>query len=140
MSGTQEDPCELWTGVVLANGYGQLTVSGQRWSAHRWVWTQANGPIPAGMQVLHHCDNPTCVKLTHLHLGTQADNMREKVTRGRDGYTTRTHCPQGHPYDEENTYWRKDRPGQRQCRACARELDKNRESGWARSRRKEQEG
>lgn len=53
--------------------------------AHRLAWTDANGPIPPGMHVLHHCDVSACVELTHLYLGTDADNARDRAERGR-GY------------------------------------------------------
>jgi hypothetical protein len=51
--------------------------------AHRYVWQQANGPIPNGLVVRHKCDNPACVNLDHLELGTQADNMADRVNRNR---------------------------------------------------------
>jgi len=47
------------------------------------VWEEANGPIPDGMGVLHHCDNPPCKNLDHLFLGTQKDNMRDMEEKGR---------------------------------------------------------
>jgi hypothetical protein len=43
----------------------------------------ANGEIPPGMWVLHHCDNPPCVRPDHLFLGTQSDNMQDMIRKGR---------------------------------------------------------
>jgi hypothetical protein len=51
--------------------------------AHRKVWTEANGPIPDGMKICHHCDNPACVNLEHLFMGTHQDNMDDMVAKGR---------------------------------------------------------
>lgn len=59
--------------------YGQVNGRG----AHRWRWEEAFGPIPPGMKVLHHCDNPPCVELDHLYLGTDADNANDRHARGR---------------------------------------------------------
>lgn len=50
---------------------------------HRLTWINTNGPIPKGMCVLHTCDNPPCVNLDHLFLGTQADNIADMVAKGR---------------------------------------------------------
>jgi hypothetical protein len=65
-------------------GYGTLTIGGRTWSAHRAAWDLFRGAIPDGMLVLHTCDNPPCVDWeNHLYLGTNADNMRDQLARGR---------------------------------------------------------
>lgn len=51
--------------------------------AHRVVWEHANGPIPEGLVVRHKCDNPICLEVRHLLLGTIADNNRDRDERGR---------------------------------------------------------
>ena len=104
-----------WQGYRNLQGYGQISVDGQTRIAHRVRWELDNGPIPGGLWVLHRCDNPPCVTLTHLFLGTPTDNQLDSVAKGRHKETRKTHCPQGHPYDEANTY---QYGNNRQCRVC----------------------
>ncbi len=83
---TKEDPktgCHLWTGARDPGGYGRMGLPHTSRAAHRVAWEVANGPIPAGMHVLHSCDNPRCCNPEHLKLGTHAENMREKAEKGR---------------------------------------------------------
>jgi hypothetical protein len=76
-------PCTLWQGATDADGYGILKVKGKMWRAHRYLYQQARGPIPDGMVVMHRCDNPSCIRLDHLQLGTQAENLADMRAKGR---------------------------------------------------------
>lgn len=76
--------CREWQGTRRqGSGYGQVRVGGRLLSAHRVAWERAFGPIPEGLFVCHRCDNPPCVELTHLFLGTCADNNADKLAKAR---------------------------------------------------------
>lgn len=75
--------CHEWTACKNHDGYGIVNVNGRTLRAHRVAWEFAHGAISDGLLVLHHCDNSGCVRLEHLFLGTQADNIRDAVRKGR---------------------------------------------------------
>ena len=112
--------CQLWTNWRNNKGYGMLSIGNRDQLAHRVAYELAHGSIPVGLNVCHRCDNPACIRLDHLFLGTQQDNLQDaaKKNRMRNGKEDRDRCPRGHAYDVENTYWRRDRAGHRECRAC----------------------
>lgn len=76
--------CKLWDGPKFKDGYGRMGLK----LAHRVVFAAANGPIPKNLIVRHSCDNKLCINLSHLSLGTQADNVNDKVLRNRQAKGT----------------------------------------------------
>jgi hypothetical protein len=89
MSRADVSGCVLWSGYARGRGdnprnhYGTIRIDGRVHFAHRVVWELANGPIPEGVCVCHHCDTPRCVLLDHLFLGTHQDNKTDCVVKGR---------------------------------------------------------
>lgn len=77
------DTCWLWQGVLSNRGYGLLSVSGRYVGAHRFAYTEFVGPIRDGLFVCHRCDVRKCVNPNHLFLGTQSDNVKDMVAKGR---------------------------------------------------------
>ena len=128
------DACWPWTAYRDRGGYGRMGIGGQPSRlalSHRVAWEIAHGPIPAGLIVCHHCDNPSCCNPAHLFLGGQRDNMRDSAAKGRHAHfcpsrihaLTVTHCQRGHPFDEANTVWR---GGHRHCRICHNTANRDR--------------
>lgn len=79
--------CWNWTAYVGTHGYGvigtMLKGENRTYHTHRVSWEWHNGPIPAGVSVLHRCDNRKCVNPSHLFLGTHRDNMQDMTAKGR---------------------------------------------------------
>lgn len=75
--------CWEWTASLTGAGYGKIGVNGRIITASRLSFEWACGPIPPGMFICHHCDNPKCVRPDHLFLGTALDNSRDCKAKGR---------------------------------------------------------
>ena len=80
----KRDECWLINGLVSdSNGYGSFTINGKSVRAHRFSYEVFHGPIPPTLVVRHRCDIPLCVNPYHLQTGTNADNVMDRVLRGR---------------------------------------------------------
>lgn len=79
--------CWVWTGAVNDRNrpsYGRIRIDGRTRYTHRLSWEMHHGPVPAGMEVCHTCDNPPCVRPDHLFLGTTSDNQQDACRKGRN--------------------------------------------------------
>lgn len=80
------DGCWEWTGPRGTKGYGLIQIAGVSHATHRLSWELKHGLIPDGLCILHRCDNPPCVRPSHLFLGTPGDNNRDTSAKGRNKY------------------------------------------------------
>lgn len=113
-----ENGCWIWQRELDTKGYGMYRLRGGKRvkRAHRWVYEQYRGPIPAGLELDHLCRVPACVNPDHLEPVTHAENVRRGMAPS--AITRRTNrCKRGHELTPDNTVQRKD---WRTCRTCLR--------------------
>lgn len=114
--------CWVWTGGLARGGYGifmlkSIGIGKKKFKrAHRYSWEIHFGEIPNQLLVLHKCDNPPCVNPDHLFLGTQTDNVRDLVQKGRHREQTKKFCKNGHELIAENK--KKQPNGVNRCKTC----------------------
>lgn len=77
--------CMEWDKSNVVGGYGRVQFQKHLLLAHRASWIIAYGEVPDNLRVLHSCDNPLCVNIDHLFLGTDLDNTKDKYAKGREG-------------------------------------------------------
>jgi len=95
--------------VLLTFNYKSLLYNDNRW------------------ETMHICDNPSCVNIYHLTVGTRQLNQYDRVIKGRHDSSTRTHCAKGHEFTDSNTLHSfSEMRNQRQCRTCNRERTRTR--------------
>lgn len=124
-SPTVSGSCHIYRFGKTSKGYGQTSIRSRAVLVHRYVWEVENGPIPAGLEIDHQCRNRACCNPDHLRVVTKKTNVTENVVGNCwQRELAKTHCPKGHPYDEQNTAYRA-KPGaarpHRYCRTCNRE-------------------
>jgi hypothetical protein len=118
---TAPNGCWQWTGHRNKGGYGLMR--GRDWRdvhqrAHRLTYELLVGPIPEGLELDHLCRNRGCVNPAHLEPVSHRVNILRSPVAPPAVHAKKTHCVNGHPFDEENTYITK--RGGRCCRACGR--------------------
>lgn len=126
--------CWIWTAclTVPPRGRSEKSRYGLFWNgeklvlSHRWAYEHWREQIPDGLPLDHVvCDTPACSNPWHVEVSTTKENTaRSTGVTARN--TAKTHCPQGHPYDEANTWV--DKTGRRHCRACTQ----TRSNAWQR--------
>ena len=116
--------CWEWTAGMLGE-YGSFTVfRNGKWTkqaSSAYIWESLHGPVEKGLEVCHKCNHPPCVRPDHLEAETRSHNQRYSVLYGNHKESRKTHCKHGHPYKDENTYWKiSKRTGfkTRDCKAC----------------------
>lgn len=131
-------PCWMWLAGEDGHGYGKFHVNKRRQKAYRIAYQLVVGPIPDGLQLDHLCRVRMCVNPAHLEAVTQRENIMRgegisvRLMRGEMvGNRAKTHCPKGHPYDEENTG--RDKKG-RYCKECGRRSARERQRRLRRAR------
>lgn len=92
LNSKEVNDCLIWTGSRDRKGYGFVILNGKQIFAHRLSYEAHNGNIPIGMLIRHSCDNPSCVKPSHLSIGTHKDNSDDCIARGRNAIGERNGC------------------------------------------------
>jgi hypothetical protein len=120
-----EKGCWLWQGFITAGGYGGSTYRGRQTRVHRAMYQAFHGvtfPRKPQTSICHTCDVRHCCNPDHLWAGSQSQNIRDSVIKGRHQEISKTHCERGHEFTVENTAYRKGREGRptRCCKACSR--------------------
>jgi hypothetical protein len=121
---TDKSGCWIWSRYKDKAGYGKLYFRNKVYLAHRVSYILYKTEIPKGSCVLHKCDQPSCCNPNHLFIGSQADNVKDMIKKGRSKSgifnSKKTHCPKGHEYTPDNIYSNGIKRSQRLCATCCK--------------------
>lgn len=118
------DTCWLWTAGTNGNGYGMIKANKIKTYAHRVSYELYKGKIPAGLTIDHLCRVKLCVNPDHLEAVTSDENNRRSPFTVTSINRAKTHCKNGHEFNENNT--RLSKQNKRTCIICYRKWDSNR--------------
>jgi len=111
----KETWCWDWVGTTLQRGYGHFSIKRKIWRSHRLSFAIHKGELIEGLTLDHLCRNRACCNPEHLEQVTSKVNiLRGESVSAKNA--KKTHCPQGHEYDEQNTYVSP--TNGRSCRKC----------------------
>lgn len=99
----KSDGCWQWTRARSGPGYGYLRFNGKIRSAHSVAVELSGRSVPVGKVIDHLCDNRSCINPDHLTIATQQQNILRGTSTSARNAKKKT-CPQGHPYNDKNTY------------------------------------
>lgn len=83
--------CWLWLGYCQPDGYGQVGIDGSTLNSHRYLYEKVKGLVPDGLEIMHSCDVRNCVNPDHMSVGTDAQNVADKIAKGRIAWGEK--CP-----------------------------------------------
>jgi hypothetical protein len=115
------ETCWLWTAWIERNGYGRFWLDGRQHGAHRVAYELYVGAIPADLEIDHLCRVRHCVNPAHLEAVTSSENARRMAELRVPYQHGRDACPNGHPYDDENTV---ETATGRACLQCKRDANR----------------
>lgn len=117
-----KSPCHIFAGNITNKGYGRTSIKKKHILVHVYVWLKHHGMITDGKEIDHQCHVRSCCNINHLREVTHQVNMTENCEGMRwQQMKAKTHCAQGHPFDEGNTYRNKNK---RFCRKCRTRWDR----------------
>lgn len=115
--------CFIWRGSTKGRGYPQFSWPGYKNKprTHRFFYSLFHGPVPKGLFVCHRCDNPQCLNVQHMFLGTPAENTQDMVVKGRSWGQKSLVCRNGHFRDAESTrFWNRNGRHYKACMKCVK--------------------
>lgn len=119
----RQGDCFIWVGGKTRKGWRGYAIyklkDSPAFVLHRRLWLDHRGPLTADQQLDHLCRNRACINLDHLEpVSLHENNVIRGTGLAAQNYL-KTECPQGHPYDDVNTFV--DKTGRRHCRECSRQ-------------------